>query len=398
MSRRRDLQNPFDQQDSDSDVPVTAVDSVLFSGKTLDVEPARQVAKPLSILRIMPDPLQPRRVMPSDVRSLWNGTPETLGDVLGRWYAAVVQLNPDFDLLHELTLEDSESKNTPAYDALTPIEANFLQLCALAASIRRDGLLNPITVIEDQDRFRLETGERRWLAYHLLHAYFDGTEGRPDERRKWEKIPARIVGAPSVWRQASENSARESLNAIARARQFAILLMDLAAAEKSAFLPFQEVTARGLSDRVYYAQIADQRVPTGKNEMLIKAMGLTNRSQLSHYRAFLTLPDEVWRIGDDYSLTDEFLYRLSKLDEQSAIEEARKIVVSHNNQDKTESAVESEKITYPAGTNRHFSQVSRAITKTGPGKQAHNQKALHYIEELEAWLSEQKARILAFNS
>src|SRR6185295_9968390 len=84
-----------------------------------------------------------------------------------------------------------------------PIETSFLHIVNLAASIRRDGLTNPITIAPlDMEAFRVETGERRWMAYHLLYAFFDGKDGRADERELWRKIPARNIGQASVWRMA----------------------------------------------------------------------------------------------------------------------------------------------------------------------------------------------------
>jgi hypothetical protein len=138
------------------------------------------------------------------------------------------------------------------------------------------------------------------------------------------------------------------------------------------------------------------RVPHGRNKLLMNAMGLTNRSQLSHYRAVLTLPDEVWQIGDDFNVPDEILYRLAGLSPERAIEEARKIVVAHNNSGPARStAVRVERQAGP-GTGRYFAQVTRAITLAGPGKQAHNEKALQRIEQLEAWLADQKRRIQGY--
>ena len=179
----------------------------------------------------------------------------------------------------------------------------------LAATIYRDGLTNPITVAQQGNQtavqYQLETGERRWLAYHLLHANFpqDG---------QWTKIPARIVESPNLWRQAAENNARDNLNAIGKARQFALLLMDLLSRESGDAVTFKPFDAFR-HEREFYAQVADgnrYRIPRGKGQLLVSVIGLGNPDQLRDYRKLLSLPDEAWKIADDYHLTE---YRLREL-------------------------------------------------------------------------------------
>lgn len=403
MSRKERLANvdPFGaaSQPETGSVSFEEADQSLF-GKIAEVDASRQIVKPIRIMDIYPDVTQARRAMPSAVRREWSGQPETLEKLLGGWYQkAVEESGHEFDLGRSLMLEDEASVRTDA----GPLEAALVEVVALAASIRRDGLTNPITVARAGRHYRLETGERRWLAFHLLHTYFDGREGKPDERERWSRIPAREVASVSVWRQATENTARADLNAIGRARQFAILLMDLlleenerlAAHEQVHLEQFSKVAEEGGSERAYYAQVADAkrfRVPSGKNQVLMSAMGLKNRSQLSHYRAILALPDEVWQIGDDYSLPDEVLYRLASINAEQAIEEAHKIVVGHNNLGRPR-AVARMPIDHTPGTKRHFAELVRAVNHAGPRKTANNERALQHIEQLEVWLAEQKQRI-----
>ncbi len=378
-------------------------DESLF-GKIADVDASRQVIKPIRIMDIYPDVTQARRAMPSAVRQHWSGEPDSLDKLLELWYEkAVEESGREFDLGSYLLLEDEVAAPPEA----GPLEAAFREIVALAASVRRDGLTNPITVARAGRHYRLETGERRWLAFHLLHLYFDGQDGRPDERERWSRIPAREVASVSVWRQASENTARADLNAIGRARQFAVLLMDLLleenerlpAHEQYHFEPFSKIVETTGIERQYYAQVADAkqfRVPSGKNALLTSAMGLKNRSQLSHYRAFLTLPDEVWQIGDDYNLPDEVLHRLASMDAQQAVEEARKIVVGHNNLSQRRPPTTRLQVEHTPGTKRHFAQLARTLRQTGPGKKTHNERALQHIEQLETWLAEQKRRIQGY--
>jgi hypothetical protein len=113
-----------------------------------------------------------------------------------------------------------------------------------------------------------------------------------------------VVDTPNVWRQAAENNARDNLNVIGKARQLAILMMDLLVEESSfEFHPFSAFE----NEREYYAQVADGRVypiPDGKTELLLSAMGLKNPVQIRQIRKALRLPDEIWRVADDENWTE----------------------------------------------------------------------------------------------
>jgi hypothetical protein len=61
------------------------------------------------------------------------------------------------------------------------------------------------------------------------------------------------------------------------------------------FTPYDQCA----SDQAFYAQALDLRVPRGKGDMLLSAMGLTARSMLSDYREVLQLPPEAWNMADD---------------------------------------------------------------------------------------------------
>ena len=390
MSRRRQVaeNDPFSKSnDPESDaVSFSEVDKALFGGQLSQIDTGREQIKPVPIQDVYPDPAQPRRVMPSMVRKYWSGT-QSVGDMLERWYALVLdESGRNFDLGTYLAGEEDVTRP----ERVEPIESAFLHIVDLAASIRRDGLTNAITVTRAGRQYRLETGERRWLAYHLLYHYFDGSNNRPDERDRWNKIPARQVETANVWRQASENNARENLNAISKARQFAVLLMNLLGNEN--FKPFEDFEF----EQDFYAQVTDAkrfRVPSGKNDQLMNAIGITSRAAISRFRSFLALPREVWQVGDDYSLPDEVLYQLSLMEPHQAITETMKIVSGQNNLAQKTPASASMELTYTPGTKRHFSQIARAIQKAGPGKHKINASALEYIRQLREWLDEQEQRI-----
>lgn len=261
--------------------------------------------EPVNIFSIIPDWTQPRRAIPSPVRALWNGDSHQLAEVFQQWVVMVQQEHSDGDFELGALLEATDDSRSDDYDA-GPLEAALLHLAELAASIKRDGLTNPITVVPHEKVYLLETGERRWLAYHLLYAWY-GEE-------RWLNIPVREMRERSVWRQASENMMRRDLNAIGVARQFATLLMDLLNYEiESPFLAFEEVLAAGHSEQAFYAQVADGesfRIPKGKGPLLLGALGLKNAVQLRQHRALLRLPEYLWVTADDLNWSETYIREL----------------------------------------------------------------------------------------
>lgn len=250
------------------------------------VDEGMQTIFPISIYEIFPDPKQPRRLLPG-----WLRYDRSIEDVLDDWFQmAEDEAGRTIPLAELLTGEATmRSQDNDAHNA-GHIEASFMKLVDLAATIRRDGgLINPVTIYRRGTVYQLETGERRWLAHHLLS--FALVEER------WQKISTREVTTPSIWRQAHENTARDDLNAISLARQLALLVMDIYQAQGVEFHPY-EVFGH---DRHFYAQVADGfefPVAYGDRERIIAAMGKSNVSQVNQYRALLRLPDEVWESAD----------------------------------------------------------------------------------------------------
>ncbi len=306
-NRRRDRQesNVFE---SGGIVTSEITDSAIF-GSIAEVDSGRQVAKPIGIFDIYPDPLQPRRAIPSPVRSYWDGRPSTTAALFNSWFhLAIEERGQDFKIEPYLLALDE----APRPEKMGPIDAAFIDVLEIAANIRSNGLTNPITVANTGSGYRLETGERRWLAYHVLYTYFE------HEQDKWGRIPARVVDGFSVWRQASENNARANLNAISKARQLSILLMDLYQRQRGErFRTYEQLVGQGECDRAFYAQVADGDLyptPQGSVEAVMTAGGFKTSSQMREHRKLLRLPDEVWRIADDLNWTQG---RIRQLERQS---------------------------------------------------------------------------------
>lgn len=289
-----------------------------FDAMLAQIEEEKIVAQAVNIFKIFPDVSQPRRAVPSFLRTL------DMPRLFESWLDAVHQeRGEDYAFpLAELLMDGTDYVvNNDDFHAAPsgPVESAFLQIVTLAASIRRDGLANPITVVETGDRYRLETGERRWLAYHLLFWFLQ------DE--KWSKIPARSVPQLNVWRQAAENAARANLNAIGKARQYAVLMMALYTEQGK---QFQSLTTFP-HERHYYAQaLAFSAAPYGKRDLLLSAMGLQSPAELTRCRQLLGLPDRVWTMADDCDIQQSVLLQCVQLPEAKAIAKLERIVSSWN--------------------------------------------------------------------
>jgi len=106
------------------------------------------------------------------------------------------------------------------YQARREIPAD--QLTELADSIRSEGLLQPIVVRKQGDRFQLIAGERRWRAFQQL---------------KIKTIPARVVEATDSSAAAIgliENLQREGLNPIEEAHGYSSLIRDFDLTQETA--------------------------------------------------------------------------------------------------------------------------------------------------------------------
>lgn len=265
---------------------------------------------------ISPNLTQPRRAIPSSVRQYWSGSSdlESMATFFKRWLEEINLERQNMGVVESFPLDDylegRETVRTSGIEKENDLEQinsnqigakekSLMPVVELAASIKRDGLINPISIAQKDLLWEIETGERRWLAYHLLNWRLGGDE--------WQKIPSRQVDGVSIWRQATENNARADLNAIGKARQFALLLMDVRA-EKSddAFADFNSFE----HEQDYYAQVSDgenYRIPRSRGEDILNAMGLENPVQLRQYRALLRLPQPVWEWADDLNWTESFI-------------------------------------------------------------------------------------------
>ena len=308
--RRRSAGNQADAFNSEpaNNSDLQSFTDMLYSSGMEDelkkLEPSSVRLKALPIERIRPDAAQARRVMPADLRTDWLRSPERIPELLEQWLGranveAEQRERPAIDVPDMLKRDpenmEAISEDTQLPDA-GPIETSFRAMLHLATSIHHHGLTNAITVVsQDGGTYLLETGERRLLAFNLLHSLPDFVDG------DWSKIPARVVEHKDIWRQAAENGARQDLNAISMARQLGLLLMDIYA-DKYAFAKFSDMP--GVE---WYAQVYDSKkfpVPYGRGSELAAAMGLKSSAQIRQYRQLLGLPQQVWELADELNWTE----------------------------------------------------------------------------------------------
>lgn len=250
------------------------------------------VALTANIVHVFPDVTQPRRAVPNAARVHWNGSPDGTIGLFDGWIAeASAESGHPVEVLKD-TYKRIIAQNPAELpdDQIKPIERALLRVVRLAASIMNDDLEYPIIVMPyEEGTFLIGDGERRWLAFHLLY-YFTKDD-------KWLSIPIKVDEKFDRFDQATSNLNREDLNMVARARQYALLMMELLAG-KQRFTPYNYFA----NDRDFYAQVADYDAPDGTIQRLLNACGVNNRASLSGYRMVLDLPQEQWQIADEQDL------------------------------------------------------------------------------------------------
>lgn len=305
MPPKKAYTDAFQQPQGDDSSTVTEQ----LYGKVNVPDSGRQVAQPISLAEIKTDPRQPRREIPLLVRQSVARDPgiepkdkDRTSVLIKRWVEmAATAANTTLDI-YDLLKSIGEGAETDRSEIA--LYDDLMALVALASSIWREGLINPITVVNRAPKLNfIETGERRFLAHVLLFVYLPKEIGS-----KYDKIPARVVTEGNVWRQAVENASRKPLNAIGMARQLSLLIMDLYnGVDGIQFAKFEDLVLPGESDRPFYAQIANgqiYRVPKGQGEKILQATGLKSISQLAHYRNLLNIPDEMWMTADAENWTE----------------------------------------------------------------------------------------------
>lgn len=251
---------------------------------------------------VRPDPVQPRRVLPESIHLRFHTnhvTPtQALRELVQIVQIAARQRGRPFHNVLELLPDPDNERGEETSAVLSPEEQLLHDLVNLAVTIRDDGQVNPLTVVDVSQGvtrlYRIETGERRYWATWLLRDFIPNYSGDGT-------IPCIIIpeSKSSVFRQAKENTARSGLTAVALARQAALLLLTVHGYE----IPAYAVT----NDFYRQALDLDLRSKREYTNTVLSAMGGIGRMQFSRFKALLKLSDEALELADRHQIEE---YRL----------------------------------------------------------------------------------------
>jgi hypothetical protein len=270
---------------------------------------------------IRPDPVQPRRVLPERLHFAFHNnrlTPtQALRELVQAAQIAARQRGRPFDGLLDLLPNGDDETDDEAKTPPSPEEMLLRDLVTLAVTIRDDGQVNPLTVVDISEGvtqlYRIETGERRYWASWLLRDFIPGYTGDG-------MIPCIVIPAhqASPFRQAKENTARSGLTAIAMARQAALLMLTVHGYE----IPASAVT------NDFYRQALDLSLQSKQefSTQVLTAMGSISRMHLSRYKALLKLSDEAMDLADRYNIEEGKLRHIITLDPEYHLEFVRQVV------------------------------------------------------------------------
>lgn len=234
---------------------------------------------------VEPDPNQARWVLPPDLRARFIAGKLNAVEALRQWHKQVEQLRARL-----------------SKDGLRPGEAaevrKFDEIEALAKSLQAGGQVNPITVVRRSDKWRIETGERRFWA----HVYLVGVKND----KAAAQIPVSVRPRIDPFRQAVENLHAAPLNAIGLAREVARLLLTTTGN------PSLGTDAGRVLDLAAYREVARQRVPPGGWSKIEEAMG-RKADHLGRYLRLLLLPEEAVQLADRHDMTEKQLRPVSEL-------------------------------------------------------------------------------------
>lgn len=315
---------------------------------------------------VRPDPVQPRRVLPERLHFAFHSnrlTPtQALRELVQSAQIAARQRGRPFDGLLDLLPSGDDETDDEAKVAPSPEETLLRDLVTLAVTIRDDGQVNPLTVVDITEGvtrlYCIETGERRYWASWLLRDFIPSYTGDG-------MIPCIIIPAhkASPFRQAKENTARSGLTAVAMARQAALLMLTV----HGFGIPSGAVT----NDFYRQALELDLR---GKQEFtseILIAMGSISRMRLSQYKALLYLTDEALELADRYDIDEKKLRYVVNLPGEMQVELIRQIIDLNLTSKQVKEICEAD-VENPTHGNRHEEdiprralQIARAAKNTG---------------------------------
>lgn len=330
---------------------------------------------------VRPDPVQPRRVLPEQLHHKFHEnrlTPtQTLRELVqvaqvsarqqGRPFANVLELLPD---------PESESE---ASEKRSPEEDTLRDLVNLAITIRDDGQVNPLTMVDVSQGvtrlYRIETGERRYWAAWLLRDFIPGYES--DGMIDCIVVPAETS---SAFRQAKENTARKGLTAIAMARQAALLLLTIHGYE----IPDHAV------NNDFYRQALDLRIPRGQAEQIYSSMGSISKQRFNQHKDLLRLSDEALESADRHNLDEYTLRPVLQIPHEAHAEMVQHIIQFNLSgrqvREICERGIEDDPKSESNDTAPHIRRFVKSMRKMNEGDEE------HFLQDL---LQEERSPVMA---
>ncbi len=178
------------------------------------------ILSPLPLVSILPDPRQPRQLLPGDLAAQVQSGELTPAKAMAEWQARARKNEADQALKRDLD-----------------------ELGRLADSIAQHGLINPISVrrvpgnitVPDGVNYLIVTGERRYWA-HVLLALAERKIQEGLETRSPDTIKATIApeGVSIRAHQIVENVMREDIDAVEKAHGFLALRYELSGIDEAA--------------------------------------------------------------------------------------------------------------------------------------------------------------------
>jgi hypothetical protein len=296
-------------------------EGLLGSGLAQEFRDDRLHVERILLDLVRPDPVQPRRVLPEQLHFAFHNnrlTPtQALRELVQFVQVAARQRGRPFHNVLELLPNADDEREEDIEIRLSPEETLLRDLVNLAVTIRDDGQVNPLTVVDVSQGvthlFRIETGERRYWATWLLRDFIPGYTGD-------SMIPCIIIPAErsSVFRQAKENTARSGLSAVAMARQAALLLLTVHG---------YEIPPYAVSNDFYRQALElDLRGKREFTDAILSAMGGMKKGYFSYLKNLLRLSDEAMELADRHNLDERRLRPVVSLAREFHSEVVRQII------------------------------------------------------------------------
>ncbi len=242
--------------------------------------------------QVRPDPEQPRHLLPPDLA-------QVLADGAS-----------PFEILDQM--RERAKRDKWNRERLSELES-------LADSIATDGLIQPIRVFQDaEDRYRIESGERRWWAHQILLARGD----THFETIAAFIIPQVIEDTGVLRRRVAENVFRSDFTAIEMARAMAARKQEIAAAEPG--LTRRDIEKKvgkehGMSDRRVRQFLALLRLVPEVQQVAQQA-----RLGESQLRAVVGIKDPVRQVAAVQAIIHPVQKEARRFENRSARGEAEK--------------------------------------------------------------------------